>query len=391
MAIAKIIFWACLFLIAYTYFLYPILLFSLYAAAQVWRDLRYLGSRRSRRPVSPSSEELPAVSVLIPAHNEAACLHEKIANLRNLDYPAEKLEIIFVSDGSTDGTNDFLKALPDANIRLIILPERKGKANALNHAVAQARNEILIFSDASTLFARDAVRTLVRHFSDATVGAACGALQFEGTPEAQQTEGFYWKYEGMLRFMEARLGATLTASGAIYALRRECYRPLPQETLIEDFLVPMNTRKQGYRVLYDPEALATDFPASTVGGEFARRVRLAVGSYRALGELLRVPMRGFTLLAFVSHKMLRWTLGFQLIGLAVSNLFLVQAPFYRIVLLAQLAFYAWAALGFIFRHSLRSVRFALIGYFLLAMNLAFLVGFIRFLVGRQEVTWQRVN
>jgi len=102
-------------------------------------------------------------------------------------------------------------------------------------------------------------------------------------------------------------------------------------------------------------------------------------------------MRGFTLLAFVSHKMLRWTLGFQLIGLAVSNLFLVQAPFYRIVLLAQLAFYAWAALGFIFRHSLRSVRFALIGYFLLAMNLAFLVGFIRFLVGRQEVTWQRVN
>jgi cellulose synthase/poly-beta-1,6-N-acetylglucosamine synthase-like glycosyltransferase len=388
---AKIIFWACLLLIAYTYLLYPMLLFSLYAATQVWRDLRYLGSRRSRRPVSPSSEELPAVSLLIPAYNEAASLHEKIANLRNLDYPAEKLEIIFVSDGSTDGTNDFLKALPDANIRLVVLPGRKGKANALNYAVAQARNEILVFSDASTIFARDAIRTLVRHFSDVTVGAVCGALEFDGTPEAQLTEGAYWKYEGMLRFMEARLGATLTASGAIYALRRQCYRPLPQETLIEDFLVPMNTRKQGYRVLYDPEALATDFPASTVAGEFARRVRLAVGSYRALGELLRVPMRGFTLLAFVSHKMLRWILGLLLIGLVVSNLFLVRAPFYRIVLLAQLAFYAWAALGFIFRHSLKSVRFALIGYFVLAMNLAFLVGFIRFLVGRQEVAWQRVN
>jgi cellulose synthase/poly-beta-1,6-N-acetylglucosamine synthase-like glycosyltransferase len=390
-AIAKIIFWACLFLIAHTYVLYPMLLFSLYTAAQVWRDLRYLGSRRSRRPVLPSSEELPAVSLLIPAHNEAASLHEKIANIRNLDYPAEKLEIIFVSDGSTDGTNDFLKALADANIRLIVLPERKGKANALNHAVAQARNEILIFSDASTIFARDAVRTLVRHFSDVTVGAVCGALEFDGTPEARQTEGVYWKYEGMLRFMEARLGATLTASGAIYALRRQCYRSLPQETLIEDFLVPMNTRKQGYRVLYDPEALATDFPASTVAGEFARRVRLAVGSYRALGQLLRVPMRGFTLLAFVSHKMLRWILGLLLIALVVSNLFLVRVPFYRIVLLAQLAFYAWAALGFTFRHSLQSVRFALIGYFVLAMNLAFLVGFIRFLVGRQEVTWQRVN
>jgi len=388
---AKIIFWACTFLIAYTYLLYPILLFCLYAATQVWRDLRYLGSRRNRRPVKPLPEQLPAVSLLIPAYNEFGCLHVKIANLRMLDYPADKIEIIFVSDGSTDGTNDFLKALPDPNMRVVILPERKGKANALNHAVIQARNEILIFSDASTIFVPDAVRTLVRHFSDATVGAACGALQFEGTLEAQHTEGAYWKYECTLRLMEARLGATLTASGAIYALRRECYRPLPPETVIEDFLIPMNARKQGYRVLYDPEALATDVPAPSVAGEFTRRVRLSVGSYQALGELLRVPMRGFTLLAFVSHKVLRWTLVFLLIGLAVSNVFLVGTPFYRIALVAQLAFYLWAALGFAFRHSLRSVRFALIGYFLLAMNLAFLVGFVRFLVGRQEVTWQRVN
>ena len=388
---AKIIFWACTFLIAYTYLLYPILLFCLYAATQVWRDLRYLGSRRNRRPVKPLPEQLPAVSLLIPAYNEFGSLHVKIANLRMLDYPADKIEIIFVSDGSTDGTNDFLKALPDPNMRVVILPERKGKANALNHAVIQARNEILIFSDASTIFVPDAVRTLVRHFSDATVGAACGALQFEGTLEAQHTEGAYWKYECTLRLMEARLGATLTASGAIYALRRECYRPLPPETVIEDFLIPMNARKQGYRVLYDPEALATDVPAPSVAGEFTRRVRLSVGSYQALGELLRVPMRGFTLLAFVSHKVLRWTLVFLLIGLAVSNVFLVGTPFYRIALVAQLAFYLWAALGFAFRHSLRSVRFALIGYFLLAMNLAFLVGFVRFLVGRQEVTWQRVN
>lgn len=391
MGIAEVIFWACLFLIAYTYLLYPILLFFVYAAVQVWRDLRYLGQRRSRRPVSPPPQELPAVSLLIAANNEAASLHEKIVNIRNLDYPPEKLEVIFVSDGSTDDTNEILEALSDPNVRSVFLAERKGKANALNHAVAQARNTVLIFSDASTIFAPDAIRTLVRHFLDPTVGAVCGALQFEGTPEALQTEGAYWKYESILRLMEARLGATLTASGAIYALRRECYRPLPKETLIEDFLIPMNARKQGYRVLYDPEAVATDYPALTVGGEFARRVRLAVGSYRALGELLRVPMPGFTLLAFVSHKMLRWTLGFLLIGLAGSNLFLIRTPFYRFALLAQLAFYAWAALGFIFRHSLQRVRFALIGYFLLAMNLAFLVGFIRFLVGRQEVTWQRVN
>jgi cellulose synthase/poly-beta-1,6-N-acetylglucosamine synthase-like glycosyltransferase len=378
-------------LVAYTYVFYPAFLFIGYAFSQVRRDWRYLTGRHNRRASASAPEKLPTVSLIIPAYNEEAHLWGKVANIQQLDYPREKLEVIFVSDGATDRTNAILQAIQEPNIKAIFLPVRKGKANALNHAVSRACHEILIFSDAATQFAPEALKNLVRHFSDPMVGGVCGALQFQRTIESQHTEGLYWHYESMLRLMEGRLGATLTASGAIYALRRECYRPLGADTVIEDFLIPMNARTQGFRVLYDPEAVATDFAAGSVAGEFSRRVRLAVGSFQALGELMRVPLSGFTMVAFISHKLLRWLVPFLLIGVLVSNAFLWRSPFYRLTFIAQLLFYLWAGLGFLLRQRLQRARFALVGYFLLAMNLAFLVGFVRSLVGRQEVKWHRVN
>jgi cellulose synthase/poly-beta-1,6-N-acetylglucosamine synthase-like glycosyltransferase len=387
----QFIFWLCLFLILYTYLFYPMILFLCYSGSQICRDWHYLTTRRDRRVSRRAGEEAPFVSFLVAAYNEECCLAAKIANLQRLDYPADKIEIIFVSDGSTDRTNDLLRAAEGPQFRVVVLPQRKGKANALNQAVQDARGKILVFSDASTLFAADAVRNLVRHFSDHSTGVVCGALEFEGTEESKQTDGVYWKYESMLRLMEARLGATLTASGAIYALRRDCFQPLPPGSVIEDFLIPMNARKQGCRVLYDPEAIATEFAAESVKGEFTRRVRLAVGSFRALGELIRVPMRGFTVLAFISHKLLRWAVPFLLIGMLLSNVILVTHRYYGLLLIGQLLFYLWAALGFLFHRQMGRVRFALVGYFLLAMNLAFLVGFYRYLLGRQEVKWQRVR
>lgn len=389
--IAQWAFWGCLALIVYTYFLYPLVLFLAYSLSQIRRDWGYLTTRRGRRVPSLASRQLPPVSLIIAAYNEQDYLSDKLANIRQLDYPPEKLEVLFVSDGSTDRTNQILSTVNDSRVRAILLPTRRGKPTALNHAVAQARHDILVFSDAATLFERDAVKNLIRHFSDPTLGVVCGALQFRATPESQQTEGVYWKYESMLRLMEARLGATLTASGAIYALRRCCFSQLAPDTVIEDFIVPMNARKLGYRVVYDPEAVAIEFAAPTVGREFTRRVRLAVGSFRALGDLARIPMDGFAPLAFVSHKLLRWTVPFLLIGLLVSNSFLLLGVGYRIAFVAQFLFYLWAALGFLFRHRAQRVRYALVGYFLLAMNLAFLVGFIRFLTGREEITWQRVH
>ncbi len=389
MTVAMVTFWACLFLVAHTYLLYPLFLVFASALVQVGRDWRYLRTRQDRRPRT-NAGPLPSVTLIVPAYNEEARLADKLANLRALDYPRDRLEVIFVSDGSTDRTNDILRAVEDTAIRVLILPARSGKCNALNRAVAAARHDVLVFSDAATLFAPDAVRRLVRHFADARVGIVCGALQFEATPESRKTEGVYWGYESMLRLMESRLGITLVASGAIYAVRTSCYPPLPADTLTDDLVVPLAVRRLGFRVLYDPEARATDFAASNVAGEFTRRVRVATGSFRCLRDLVRTPMDPLTAFAFFSHKLLRWVLPFLLVGLLASNVALWGEPFYRAVLIAQLLFYLWAALGFLGRRRMQGIRYALFAYYLLAIHLAYLVGFLHFLGGRREATWQRV-
>lgn len=388
----EVVFWACFLLVAHTYLLYPISLFVASATVQAFRDWRYLVSRQDRRRISRDPVELPPVSFIIPAYNEERHLPAKLANLEELDYPKELLEVVFVSDGATDGTNDLLAAAEGGNVRVIYLPSRGGKASAVNQAVEQARHRLLVLSDAATLFAPDAIRKLIRHFADAQVGVVCGALQFHGSVESRQTEGVYWRYEGMLRLMESRLGVTLNASGAIYAVRRECFVALPANTLVEDLMVPMNARKQGYRVLYDPEARATDFAPATVGGEFARRVRIATGSFRALGQLLRGPLDLLTGFAFFSHKLLRWILPLLLIGMLVTSALLAdQHVVYRAMFLAQGIFYLWGVVGYLFRRQVGAIRYALIPYYLLAMHLAFLVGLVRVLSRRGEVGWRRAG
>src|SRR5437868_396700 len=391
LSVARITFWICAFLVVYPYVVYPMLLFFAYSLTQVWRDLVYLTGRRGRRTLSPAPDELPAVSIIVPAHNEEQVLPQKIENLRRLDYSLDRMQIIFVSDGSTDNTARILRETEDRNFECVLLSERLGKANALNQAVARARNPILIFCDASTLFEPDAVKKLVRHFSDRQVGAVCGALRYQGTPEARQTEGVYWRYESTLRMMEARLGAILNASGAIYALRRECYPQLSQSTILDDFMIPMKAREMGFAVLYDPEALALEFAASNVSGEFTRRVRLAMGSFRAFGRLVRVPLRGFTPFALLSHKLLRWAVPFFLIGLLVTSIILSAYPLYRVALAAQIAFYIWAGLGFFFYEGMRRMRYGVVPYYLFAMHLAFLIGFIRCVFGSEKAAWQKVS
>jgi cellulose synthase/poly-beta-1,6-N-acetylglucosamine synthase-like glycosyltransferase len=385
------LFWVSLGLILYTYFVYPIILFGIYSLVQIRRDLHYLGLRSDRRVESPGPAELPRVSLVVAAHNEQLHLPDKIQNLRELKYPQGELEVIFVSDGSEDRTNEILSAVADDQIRVILLASRKGKANALNVGVAHATSEILVFSDASTLFSPDAIEKLVRHFRDPSVGVSCGFLKFTASSESQQTEGVYWKYETILRLMESRLGATLTASGAIYALRKACFQELSEDVVIEDFVVPMRARQQGYSVIFDPEATAIEFAAASVAGEFTRRVRLALGSFRAARELLRIPLNASSRFAFLSHKLLRWIVPFLLIALFFANAMLLNSVLYRVVFCGQLFLYAWATLGWVFHEQMQKIRFGLLGYFWLAMNLAFLVGFWRFLLGRQDSAWRRVE
>jgi len=191
--------------------------------------------------------------------------------------------------------------------------------------------------------------------------------------------------------MEARMGATLTPSGAIYAVRGDIYKPPSPDVLVDDILTLMNVRRAGFEVHYDPEAKAVDFPATSVAGEFHRRVRIGTGSFRALPALLRAPKTLFTSFAFFSHKFLRWILPVLMIMVFSSNFFLLGRTFYRYTLLAQVAILLWAGMGFVFRKALSGVRFSLVGYFLVAMNLAFLVGLMRSILGGKEAVWQRTT
>ena len=393
LVLARILFWISLSGILYTYFVYPALLFALYVGAQTCRDLRFLVSRHNRRISPMAGVEVPSVTLIIPAYNEEQHLAEKLANLKRMEYPQEKIQIIFVSDGSNDRTNSMLEAVSDPKINVILSPERRGKASALNCAVRSANHDILVFSDASTLLAEDALHKLVRHFRLASVGAVCGSVRFHATAESEQTEGVYWRYETMLRLMEARLGSTLTASGALYALRREAYTPLAPETVVDDFVTVMNARKMGFSIVYDPEVVAFDFAPANVSGEFKRRVRLARGSFCCLKFLLRVPLPAFTRFAFVSHKLLRWLVPIMLIILLISNFFLIGAhdDWYAGMAALQLGLYIWAAIGFLCREHMRSVPFAQLGYFFLAMNLAFLVGLFRALLDPPQTAWERIS
>jgi cellulose synthase/poly-beta-1,6-N-acetylglucosamine synthase-like glycosyltransferase len=387
----EVLFWVSLSLIIYTYFLYPAILFVVYCLAQLRSDWRHLVRGKDRRVASLAEDAFPQISFVIPAYNEEAYLPQKVANLRELDYPPEKLQIIFVSDGSTDSTNSILASLADANIETHILQQRSGKAAALNRAVQMARNDILVFSDASTLFAADALQKLARHFADPRIGAVCGALQFHQNAGSQHTEGIYWRYECMMRLMEARLGATLTASGAIYALRRQAYVPLDAASILDDFISPMNARKAGYAVAFDPEAKAIDFGPENLDGEFARRVRIATGSFRSLMFFLRVKTDAFVQFAFISHKLLRWFLPVFLCVVLISNATLARYPIYAAMGMLQLFFYLWAGLGFFFRKRLQGVRFAMLAYYLLAMNFAFLLGLFRFFTNQYEAGWDRAT
>ena len=389
--VALSVFWIATGVVLYSYIVYPIVLLVIYSLEQIRRDLGYLPTREDRRAPIPPDEQLPGVSFVIAAYNEEKHLPEKLKNIRELRYPHEKLQVIIVSDGSSDGTNELLNAASNDQIEVVPLSQRSGKWNAVNVGVEHARHDILVFSDAATLFAEDAIAKLVRHFSKPTMGVVCGFLRFRSSQESQRTEGVYWKYETVLRLMEARLGATLTASGAIYAIRKRCFRPLTPDVMIEDFVLPMRARQLGYSVHCDPEAVGIEYAAADVSGEFTRRVRLAVGSFRAMKELIMVPMSPVTRLAFASHKLLRWTVPFLLILCLISNILLCSAPVYAGLLAAQLLLYMWAFFGYTFREQMRRVRFGLLGYFWFAMNLAFLVGFWRFLTGRQSSAWQRVE
>jgi len=385
---AEAVFWVSVLALVHTYLLYPVLLVALDAFRQARNDFRYLAGGGERRRAL--ADDPPRVSLLVSAWNEATVIRRKLENALELDYPADRLEILVGSDGSDDGTDEIVASLDDPRVRLSSAP-RVGKVGVLNRLVPMARGEILVFSDANTHFDPAAIRMLVRHFRDSAVGVVCGGLRLYNPSRTGYEESTYWKYETFLKFMEGKWGAVMGANGGIYAMRRSLWETLPGDTVVEDFVVAGRCLLRGRKVIYEPEAVAFEETTEDYARERARRARIAAGNFQALVVLRRLlsPARPFVAFAFLSHKVLRWFAPFFLLGALLSNLLLAGRSPYDLALLAQLGFYGLALAGRLgWSRGMLGGAASAARYFT-EMNWGMLQGFFRWLFGTQKATWDR--
>ncbi len=331
---AEKIFWISFSIVFCVYAGYPLLLAA-------WRRLTPKSVRKQYWE--------PRVSVILAAHNEKENIERKILNCFDLDYPKDKLEVIISLDGPTDGTDELVWEYAGRGVEMILSEKRRGKATALNLGVAAATGEVLVFTDARQRLDGRAVRELVANFRDQTVGAVSGELILldEGAKEASGGTGLYWRYEKWLRSMESDIHSMLGATGALYAIRRELYRRLPEGTVLDDVAIPMSIVLAGKRAVFDSAARAYD-AACSPEAEYGRKVRTLMGNYQLLAQMpeLLLPRRNPVFVQFVLHKLGRLLVPFFLISLGLSNFFLRRGG-YAVFLAGQLLWYLMACAGYL--------------------------------------------
>lgn len=338
----------------------------------------------------------PPVSVLIAAHDEEKAIGPRIANLLALDYPPDCMEILVGSDGSTDGTAARARLFEPRGVVVFDFPERRGKPAVLSDLARAARGEILVFCDARQRFLRLALRALVAPFKDPRVGAVGGDLLFRGAsfgPAVSSGIGFFRRYESLIRAAESRFDSTIGVSGAIYAARRRLIEPIPDDTILDDVLIPLRIIRRGYRVVVESSARAIDRPPRRAREELTRKARTIAGTFQlfAREHWLLNPVRNRVFLQTVSHKGLRLLSPLLHAAALISCALAGARPFYRAALIAQLTIYAWAFAGAVGQRLGRKLPLANLPYTLLLLDAATLVAFWRFLRGSQEVRWTRVD
>jgi cellulose synthase/poly-beta-1,6-N-acetylglucosamine synthase-like glycosyltransferase len=373
-----IAFWTLLGLVAFAYAGYPVL-------------LAVLARLLPRRPAS--ADITPTVTLLVPAYNEERALAAKLDSCVALDYPRENLQVIVLSDGSTDATAAIAARYAQHGVALMAFAENRGKLAVLRDGVGAATGEVVAFSDAASRLRPESLRRLVRPFADPAVGCVSGVYQVL-RPEAARLggeEGFYWRYETFIKRSESDLGSILGAHGSLYAIRRQLCPDLRRIRVNDDYEIPVHIVAAGHRAVYAPDAVACE-EAEEMGG-FARRVRIAVGNWRQLRllGLLLWPPRPWLLFTFVAHKFLRLLGPFGLMAALALNL-LLPGPLYQATFVAQVAFYAMAALSvalprsaFRTPHSLRVLR---LPFYFCMISAAYVVGLVRLLAGPGRVRWK---
>jgi len=381
--IIEVVFWVSLFLAGYTYFGYYLILLILSKLTHKNRksDLNYS----------------PTVSMVIAAYNEEKVIKDKIKNCLELDYPKDKIEFLIGSDGSNDNTNIILQHHQNSLITPYFFESRRGKAAVINILAENARGEILIFSDANTMYKKDAIGNLTKHFVDPQIGGVCGRLELL-TPNDDiggKGESLYWDYENQLKYLESKIKTVFGANGAIYAIKRNLFQKLPESIItMDDFLIPLKIIGKKFDVVYEGKAIGREPTASNLKGEFLRKIRISAGNFNSFKEIwpLLSPKKGFVAFGLWSHKIIRWFVPFLLIFIFITNLLLLGTSLYNIFFMLQLTFYLASFYGFIVSAVFKTrVKIFSYCYYFISMNIALLIGFFKFLFKTQKPTWAKLD
>lgn len=387
----KIIFWVSLFIVIYSYLLYGVLVWALI----ICRNFFF---RRQKKVFD--KDFLPPVSLVVATFNEELIIRKKILNTLELDYPKNNLEIYFVTDGSTDDTNNILKSYPDINV--LFRPERKGKVAAINHAMEFVNTPFVIFCDANTFLNKACIKEIVKHYKYESTGAVAGEKKVINSSEknnaAGSGEGIYWKYESLLKKLDASFFTVVGAAGELFSIRTVLYEPVDTNILLDDFMISMNICKKGYRVMYEPAAFAMEAPSISIREEQKRKIRISAGGFQSmylLKDLLNIFKYGKLSFQYISHRVLRWAVCPLLLPVIfILNLvicfFSFDRPFY-FLLIAQLLFYLTAFTGWLFAQRNIKLKIFYIPYYFLFMNLTLYAGFLRFLSNKQSVLWDKAE
>jgi len=393
MLILKTLFWTLAFIVVYTYLGYGLVLYLLVRIRRIFRR---------NKTTTVASNYQPDVTLFISAYNEKDYVHSKMNNSLQLNYPKDKLKIVWVTDGSDDGTPDLLKEYPQVTVHH--LPERNGKISAMNRGIKFVTTPIVIFSDANTMLGKDSIQRIVHLFANPTVGCVSGEkrIQNKETDVASGAgEGLYWKYESALKKWDAELYSVVGAAGELFAIRTALYQEVEKDTLLDDFIISLRVAQSGYTIQYDPEAYAIETASANVKEELKRKVRISAGGIQSvvrLKSLLNIFKYGTLSFQYISHRVLRWTITplslFLIIPIGFMlawNEGIIELGTYSILFWLQLLFYFAALTGWFLENKSTRIKVLFVPYYFFIMNLSVILGFFRYIKKTQSVNWERAK
>jgi len=393
MTTLKIFFALLLFIVFYAYIGYGLLLFIII-------KIRRIAGLGRQIPADPGYE--PDVTLFIAAYNEKDFIAEKVKNSRELDYPSEKLHMVWVTDGSDDGTPDELGKYDGVEVHH--LAQRSGKIGAMNRGMKFVKTPVVVFCDANTMLGKESIRRIVKLFSNPKVGCVSGEKRIfskDKDAAAGAGEGLYWKYESVLKKWDAELYSVVGAAGELFAIRTELYREVERDTLLDDFMISLRVAQDGYTIQYDPEAYAIETASANVKEELKRKIRISAGGIQSvirLRSLLNVFKFGTLSFQYISHRVLRWTLApLALLFLIPAGLILAVNEglfglgIFSTLFWLQILFYLSALLGWYLENRSISIKLLFVPYYFFIMNLSVFLGLKRYIKGSQSVNWERAK